>query len=99
MVATGRYSSEITKELWRNLNNKINLAHLLLSCREGHPSDDNILEIIATIPNISSPGATKHKVSCSVLDHFNFINIVEMVAMGPRLWQHILKFVVPIAFN
>ena len=60
---TGRYSGEITKKLWRTLNNKRKLAHFLLSCREGHPSDDKIPGRGYTISNISSPVAAKQKAS------------------------------------
>ena len=76
---TERYSGEITKKLWRSLNNKVTLANFLLSCREGHPSDDNIILRLCYLCKVSSPGATKYKASCSVLDHFNSVNIAEMI--------------------
>ena len=57
--------------------------------REGHPSDDNREVVVSLIS-----GVTKHKASWSVLDHFSFINNAEMVAMGSKLWQHILKLVI-----
>ena len=83
LVVTGdvtlRYSGEITKKLWRSLNNKVSQAHFLLSCRESHLSDDNIK--VYAISKISSPGATKYKASRSLLDRFNFVNIAEMVGV------------------
>ena len=45
------YWKIFTKKLWRSLNNKVSLAHFLLSCREGHPSDDNI-EIMLSLRSL-----------------------------------------------
>ena len=95
---TGRYSGDITKKLWRGLNNLVSLAHFLLSCREGHSRDDNN-KVMLSLRSISFPRATKYKASCSVLDHLNFVNIAELDGMGPKLWQHILKSVIQIAYN
>ena len=54
----GRYSGEITKKLWRSLNNKISLAPFLLSCREGHPSDDNIEVVLSLISLLQGQPST-----------------------------------------
>ena len=66
----GRSSSKINNKLWRSLYIKTNIAYFCLSCNEGHPSDINDMSLVFILQGQSS---------CSLLNYFNFIDIMVMV--------------------
>ena len=86
-------------KLWRSLNNKVSLAHFLLSYREGHPSDDNNEVMLSLRSLLQGQPSTKWAglcwiisillIQCSPMNNFNSIigNNENLLTLKISAWN------------